>query len=74
MSPVVLRRIEEILSLSENPKNPSITVALKEHENENAEKAQEFRYVLEYTSLKDVTDTVSICFDPDDMNTLIERR
>ena len=68
-----LSRIEEILSLSENPKNPSITVALKEHENENAEKAQEYRYVLEYTCLKDITDTVSICFDPDDMHTLIEQ-
>ena len=38
----------------------------------NVEKAQEYRYALEYTCLKDVTDTVSICFDPDNMNTLID--
>jgi|UniRef100_A0A6C0C0C6 DNA-directed RNA polymerase II subunit RPB1 len=67
-----LGRIEEILSLSENPKNPSITVCLKEHENEDVEKAQKYRYILEYTCLRDVVDTVSICFDPDDMNSLIE--
>ena len=65
-------RIEEILSLSENPKNPSVTVCLKKHESENVEKAQEYRYALEYTCLKDVTNTVSICFDPDNMNTLID--
>jgi DNA-directed RNA polymerase II subunit RPB1 len=68
-----LGRIEEILSLSDNPKNPSITVCLKEHENEDVDKAQQYRYVLEYTCLKDIVDTVSVCFDPDDMNTLIEQ-
>ena len=65
-------RIEEILSLSENPKNPSVTVVLKEEDRTKVEKAQEMKYILEYTSLGDVTKTTSICFDPDDMNTLIE--
>ena len=65
-------RIEEILSLSENPKNPSVTVALKSEDKTKVEKAQEMKYLLEYTCLKDVTKTTSICFDPDDMNTLID--
>ena len=65
-------RIEELLSLSENPKNPSVTVFLSPDQQTNIEKAQELKYELEFTSLKDVTKTVSICFDPDDMNTLIE--
>jgi len=65
-------RIEEILSLSENPKNPSLTVYLKPENETNREKAQEIMHYLEYTNLKDVTKSVSICFDPDDMNTLID--
>ena len=65
-------RVEEILSLSENPKKPSVTIHLKENERDNIEKAQELKYTLEYTSLRDVVDSVSICFDPDEMATLIE--
>jgi len=64
-------RVEEILSLSENPKKPSVSVYLKEGERENIEKAQELKYTLEYTCLRDVVDSVSICFDPDEMVTLI---
>ena len=65
-------RVEEILSLSENPKKPSVTVHLKSQERDNIEKAQELKYTLEYTSLRDVVDSVSICFDPDRMTTLID--
>ena len=57
-------RIEEILSLSENPKNPSITIHLHEDDCTSLQKAQEIKYNLEYTNLRDVTKTVSICFDP----------
>uniref|UniRef100_A0A6C0KIQ9 DNA-directed RNA polymerase n=1 Tax=viral metagenome TaxID=1070528 RepID=A0A6C0KIQ9_9ZZZZ len=64
-------RIEEILSLSENPKNPSLTVFLKESDQEDNHKAQEIMYTLEYTSLKDVAKAVSICFEPDDLSTKI---
>ena len=65
-------RIEEILSLSENPKQPSTTIYLKKNENTNIERAQELKYAFEYTSLHEVTKNVSICFDPDNMTTLIE--
>ena len=65
-------RIEEILSLSNNPKNPSITIFLPKDKQENIENAMDVKYKLEYTNLKDITDTVSICFDPDNMNSLVE--
>jgi len=65
-------RIEEISSLSAHPKKPSTTIFLKEDEQEDRLKAQEQMYLLELTSLQDVTSSVSICFDPDDLNTLIE--
>jgi len=65
-------RVEEILSLSANPKKPSVTIHLNESERENIEKAQGLKYSLEYTSLRDVVESVSICFDPDNMTTLIE--
>jgi len=65
-------RIEEILSLSENPKNPSCTVYLPKDEQENQDTAQRTMYRLEHTKLREIVDTIQICFDPDDLNTLIE--
>ena len=67
-----LPRIEEILSLSENPKNPSVTIMLKDQDKENIEKAQELKYKMEYTNLRDIVDTVMICFDPKKDDTLID--
>ena len=57
-------RIEEILSLSENPKNSSVTIRLNSEDELSLQKAQEIKYNLEYTNLRDVTETISICFDP----------
>ena len=65
-------RIEEILSLSDNPKHPSITIYLKEHEEHNKERAQELIPEIEHTPLREVVSGMEICFDPDDLNTLIE--
>ena len=65
-------RVEEILSLSENPKNPSLTVVLKEGDKTNREKAQRIMNMVEHTKLEDVVSSVQICYDPDDLNTLIE--
>ena len=36
--------------LSENPKNPSITIFLRDEDSTNLQKAQEIKYNLEYTS------------------------
>ena len=64
-------RIEEILSLSENPKNPSCTVFLKNDVIENQEEARKIINQLEHTKLKDIVNSIEICFDPDDLNTII---
>jgi len=66
-------RIEEILSLSENPKNPSITVYFKEDDESTPERVQEFIPLIEHTKLAEVVDTVEVCFDPDDLHTLVEQ-
>jgi DNA-directed RNA polymerase II subunit RPB1 len=66
-------RIEEILSLSENPKNPSITVYFKEDDESTPERVQEFIPLIEHTKLAEVVETVEVCFDPDDLNTLVEQ-
>ena len=65
-------RIEEILSLSSDPKNPSLTVYLHPDEETNKERARNIMYMLEHTKLEDLVNKTQICFDPDDSNTLIE--
>lgn len=65
-------RIEEILSLSENPKQPSTTIYLKPEDQTSIEKAQEIKYSLEYTCIRDITKSASICFDPKRSSTLID--
>ena len=57
-------RIEEILSLSENPKNSSVTIRLFPDDENSLQRSQEIKYSLEYTNLRDITETISICFDP----------
>lgn len=65
-------RIQEILSLSKDTKNPSLSIYLKPEEQHNKLKAQQLMYLLEHTKLRDVVESVSICYDPDNLNTLID--
>jgi len=65
-------RIEEILSLTSDPKNPSLTVHLKPEDEADKEKARSIMYMLEHTKLQEIVQSVDICFDPDDLNSLIE--
>jgi DNA-directed RNA polymerase beta' subunit len=65
-------RIEEILSLSASIKNPSLTIYLREDEQTDKDKANSIQYMIEHTKLSEIVTSVSICFDPDDLNTLIE--
>ena len=65
-------RVEEILSLTENTKNPSITIYLKESDKYNRERAQNIMTIIEHTKLKDIVYSCEICYDPDDSNSLIE--
>jgi DNA-directed RNA polymerase II subunit RPB1 len=65
-------RIEEILSLSNEPKNPSLTVFLNKEDETQQDKVQSIMNMLEHTKLADIVKTSEICFDPDDLNTLIK--
>lgn len=65
-------RIEEILSLSDNPKNPSVTIYLPKDQEGTKESAQNLIPMIEYTKLNEIVSSVDICFDPDDLNSLIE--
>ena len=66
-------RIEEILSLSENPKAPSCTVYLPKNIEKDKDTVKNYINKIEYTRLRDIVDSVEICFDPDDFNTLIDQ-
>ena len=68
-----LPRLEEIISLSENPKNPSCTVYLNKDEECDQENAKRMVNKLEHTQLREIVDSIKICFDPDNgSSTLIE--
>lgn len=67
-----LPRIEEILSLSENPKQPACTIYLHPNEEQNQENAKKLLHRIEHTKLNVVVDSIQICFDPDDASTLIQ--
>ena len=47
-------RIEEILSLSSEPKNPSLTIHLKPEDQEDRDRAQYILYMLEHTRILEV--------------------
>lgn len=64
-------RIEEILTLSSEPKNPSITVYLHQEDELDQDKALSIMSMLEHTKLKEIVKSIDICFDPNDLNTLI---
>lgn len=65
-------RIDEILSLSENIKSPSLTVFLKPEDRAHKDHAQEIMYKMEHTTLGELVKTTAINYDPDDLNTLID--
>ena len=64
-------RIEEILRLTKNPKNPSLTVFLKPVDEANQERANTLSTMMEHTRLSDVVSSVEICFDPIDSSSHI---
>jgi DNA-directed RNA polymerase II subunit RPB1 len=65
-------RIEEILRLTKNPKNPSLTVHLKSLEESDKDKAIKYANMIEYTKLVDVVKSIQIYFDPNERSTFIE--
>jgi DNA-directed RNA polymerase beta' subunit len=65
-------RIEEILSISQSIKHPSLTIFLKPEDQTDKDKANSIQYMIEYTKLGDIALSDDFEFDPDDLNTLIE--
>ena len=57
-------RIEEILRLTDNPKNPSLTIHLKPIDELDKDRATVYANMLEHTRLVDVVKSIQICFDP----------
>jgi DNA-directed RNA polymerase II subunit RPB1 len=56
-------RVEEILSLSDNPKNPSMTIALNSEDAKSREKANVILNMIEETTLKKIVQNLQICFE-----------
>jgi DNA-directed RNA polymerase II subunit RPB1 len=65
-------RIEEILRLTKFPKNPSLTIALKEIDELEQDRASKYATMIEFTRLADIVKGVQIYFDPDDQHSIIE--
>jgi DNA-directed RNA polymerase II subunit RPB1 len=64
-------RIEEILSLSDNPKSLSCTIYLNKLDCYDQNKAKGYITKIENTKLRSLVESIEICFDPDDLNTLM---
>ena len=65
-------RIEEILRLTKNPKNPSLTVYLKSADETEQDKATTYATMMEHTKLIDITKSVQIHFEPSKETTTID--
>jgi DNA-directed RNA polymerase II subunit RPB1 len=64
-------RIEEILRLTKNPKNPSLTIYMRPAEEQSKEKSIQYTHMLEHTKIADLVKRVQICFDPNDRNSVV---
>ena len=65
-------RIEEILRLTKNPKNPSLTVHMKGLDEQNQDRAIDYSNMMEYTKLVDVVKSIQIAFDPNEHASFFE--
>jgi len=65
-------RIEEILRLTDNPKNPSLTIHLKPIDELDKDRATVYANMLEHTRLVDVVKSIQICFDPLERSSFME--
>ncbi len=65
-------RIEELLRLTSNPKNPSLTIHLKQMDETDKDKATKYANMIEFTKLSDIVSSMQICFDPNERTTMME--
>jgi DNA-directed RNA polymerase II subunit RPB1 len=64
-------RIEELLQLTKNLKNPSLTIQLKEEQSFDIKKSYDIASKIEHTRLVDIIQKAEIYYEPDDSKTLI---
>ena len=65
-------RLKEILNVAKNIKTPSMTVYQDEGNVGNQETAKLLRSAVEHTTLRSVTETTEVYYDPDIQATVIE--
>jgi DNA-directed RNA polymerase II subunit RPB1 len=65
-------RLKEIINVATNIKTPSLTVYLQPELSVSAELAKNVQQELAFTSLRTVTASVEIWYDPDPQSTMIE--
>jgi DNA-directed RNA polymerase II subunit RPB1 len=65
-------RIEEILRLTKNPKNPSLTVHMKALDEQNPDRSVDYANMMEYTKLINMVKSIQISFDPNEHASFIE--
>jgi len=64
-------RIEEILNLTKSQKSTSLTVHLKQVDEQHMDRAVKYAKMLEHTKLSNVVKSMQICFDPSEEDTRI---
>ncbi|EFQ98500.1 DNA-directed RNA polymerase II subunit RPB1 [Nannizzia gypsea CBS 118893] len=65
-------RLKEILNVATNIKTPSMTVYQAPERRMNKESAKQLRSIVEHTSLRSVTESTEIYYDPNIQSTVIE--
>lgn len=65
-------RLKELLNVVHNIKTPALTVYLEPEYRENTSMTNEIRGALEYTTLRHITETSEIYYDPDPLQTVIK--
>jgi len=65
-------RLKEIINVAKNLKTPFLTVYLKPEFSSDSDKAKMVLNKLEYCTLKNVTESTEIYYDPDPENTVVE--
>ena len=63
-------RMEELLTITSNIKNPSVTIYLNEDEETDKDRATELISYIEHTKLNNFVNCCEIYFDPKPLNTL----
>ena len=64
-------RIDEILRLTENPKNPSLTITPFAYDEQDPARTSNYASIIECTLLRDIVRTVQVIYDPNDATSIV---